>query len=138
MKGFLQRILQDFMKKNDTWNIRRLVDESFVPSAQQTSILYCRLSDFRRASMTINAPPDSICDNHTTPSYEARISNGLSFSEIQLLNSWVCIFTRHFFNFQYIKRTSQVIFENFQLYLCMFDIFGVWKNVYLLHTSISM
>ena len=29
------------------WNIRRLVDESFVPSAQQTSILYCRLTDFR-------------------------------------------------------------------------------------------
>ena len=46
LKGFLQRILQDFMKKNDTWNIRRLVDESFVPSAQQTSVLYCRLTDF--------------------------------------------------------------------------------------------
>ena len=33
------------MKKN-TWNIRRLVDESFVPSAQRTSVLYCRLTDF--------------------------------------------------------------------------------------------
>jgi hypothetical protein len=32
LKGFLQRILQD-LKKN-TWNIRRLVDESFVPLAQ--------------------------------------------------------------------------------------------------------
>ena len=33
------------MKKN-TWNVRRLVDESLVPSAQQTSVSYCRLSDF--------------------------------------------------------------------------------------------
>ena len=30
----------------NTWNVRRLVNESFVPSAQQTSVLYCRLSDF--------------------------------------------------------------------------------------------
>ena len=41
----MQRILQDFMKKNNTWNIRRLVDESFVPSAQRTSVIYCRLTD---------------------------------------------------------------------------------------------
>ena len=33
------------MKKN-TWNVRHLVDESFVSSAQWTSVLYCRLSDF--------------------------------------------------------------------------------------------
>ena len=35
------------MKKNNTWNIRHLVDESFVPVNQQTSVLYCRLSDFK-------------------------------------------------------------------------------------------
>ena len=34
-------------KKNNAWNIRRLVNESFVPPSQQTSILYCRLSDFK-------------------------------------------------------------------------------------------
>ena len=33
------------MKK--TWNIRRLVDDSFVPANQRTSVLYCRLSDFK-------------------------------------------------------------------------------------------
>ena len=45
--GFLQRILQDFLKKkNNTWNIRRLVDESFVPLAQRTNISNCRLTDF--------------------------------------------------------------------------------------------
>ena len=37
--------IRNYEKKN-TWNVRRLVDESFVPSAQRTSILYCRLSDF--------------------------------------------------------------------------------------------
>ena len=54
MRGFLQRILQDFMTKNITWNIRRLVDESFVPSAKQTSVLYCRLTDFY-ASPKVNS-----------------------------------------------------------------------------------
>ena len=35
MKQFLHRILQEIMKKNHTWNIRRLVDESFVPATQR-------------------------------------------------------------------------------------------------------
>ena len=47
MKGFLQRIWQDFMKKNDTWNIRLLVDDLFIPSSKQPSVIYCRLTDFR-------------------------------------------------------------------------------------------
>ena len=34
-------------KKNNAWNITRLVGESFVPANQQISISYCRLSDFR-------------------------------------------------------------------------------------------
>ena len=34
-------------KKNNAWNIRRLVDESFVQANQRTSVLYCRLSDFK-------------------------------------------------------------------------------------------
>ena len=33
--------------KENTLNVIRLVDESFVPSAQLTSVLYCRLSDFK-------------------------------------------------------------------------------------------
>ena len=37
--------IRNYEKKN-TWNFRRLVDESFVPSAQRTSVLYCRLTDF--------------------------------------------------------------------------------------------
>ena len=38
--------IRNYEKKN-TWNVRRLVDESFVTSAQRTSVVYCRLSDFR-------------------------------------------------------------------------------------------
>ena len=34
MKGFLQRILQEIMKKNNALNIRRLVNETVVPSTQ--------------------------------------------------------------------------------------------------------
>ena len=37
------------MKKNNAWNIRRLVDESFVPASQRTIVLYCRLTDFKIA-----------------------------------------------------------------------------------------
>ena len=33
------------MEKN-TWNIKCLVDDSFVPLAQRTSVLYCKLTDF--------------------------------------------------------------------------------------------
>jgi hypothetical protein len=33
-------------KKNNAWNIGRLVNESFVPANQRTTVLYCRLSDF--------------------------------------------------------------------------------------------
>ena len=38
MKVFLQRILQEIMKKNNTWNIKHLVDDSFVPSTQRPSV----------------------------------------------------------------------------------------------------
>ena len=34
------------MKKIYTWNIKRLVDESFIPATQQPSVLYWRLLDF--------------------------------------------------------------------------------------------
>ena len=35
------------MKKKNTWNIRRLIDDSFVPSARRTSVLNCKSLDFR-------------------------------------------------------------------------------------------
>ena len=34
------------MKKNNTWNIKRLVDNSFDPFSKQPSVLYCKLTDF--------------------------------------------------------------------------------------------
>ena len=48
LQGFLQRILQEILKKNNsTWNIRCLVDNAFVPFSKQPSILYCKLTDFK-------------------------------------------------------------------------------------------
>ena len=44
---FAKNFERFYEKKNNTWNIRPLVDELFVPTAQQTSVLYCRLTDFR-------------------------------------------------------------------------------------------
>ena len=44
-KGFCKKL----WKNNNTWNIRHLVDESFVPASQQTSVLYWRLTDFYSA-----------------------------------------------------------------------------------------
>ena len=46
IKDKLKRFMQRIMKKNKTWNIRRLVDETIIPSTQQPSVLYWRLSDF--------------------------------------------------------------------------------------------
>ena len=37
--------IRNYEKKN-IWNFGSLVDKSFVPWAQRTSVLYCRLSDF--------------------------------------------------------------------------------------------
>ena len=43
--NFSKRSCKKLWKKNNTWNIRRLVDESFVPAFQRTSVLYWRLTD---------------------------------------------------------------------------------------------
>ena len=32
-------------EKKNTWNIRRLVNDSFVPSSKRPSVLYCKLTD---------------------------------------------------------------------------------------------
>ena len=45
-KDFCKELCKKSWKKNNTWNIRCLVDDSFVPSSKQTSVLYCRLTDF--------------------------------------------------------------------------------------------
>ena len=38
--------VRTFSKKPTIYNIRRLVDESFVPASHRASVLYCRLSAF--------------------------------------------------------------------------------------------
>ena len=46
MKAKSFESIKIIMKKN-TWNVRLLVDEPFVTSNQQTSVLYCRLPDYK-------------------------------------------------------------------------------------------
>ena len=57
LKGFFSKNFARFYEKKNIWNIRRFVDESFVPSAQQTSVLYCRLKDF----MSSQEPDCDVC-----------------------------------------------------------------------------
>ena len=47
IKSFECPKAKETTKRNNAWNIRCLVDESTVPSAQRTSVLYCRLLDFK-------------------------------------------------------------------------------------------
>ena len=42
MKGFLQRILQKIMTKNNTWNIRYLVNETINPATQRITLKIVR------------------------------------------------------------------------------------------------
>ena len=45
-KDFCKEFRKKSWKNNNTWNIRLLVDDSFVPSSKQPSVIYCRLTDF--------------------------------------------------------------------------------------------
>ena len=47
-KKFCTEFSKKLWKKNNTWNIRCLVNESFVPATQQASILYWRLTDLQK------------------------------------------------------------------------------------------
>ena len=43
-KDFCKEFCNKSWKKNNTWNIRLLVDNLFVPSSKQPSVIYCRLT----------------------------------------------------------------------------------------------
>ena len=51
-----------------TWNIRRLVDDSFIPANQKTSVLYRRLSDIK-AQLQITLKPTPL--SSTLPNKKA-------------------------------------------------------------------
>ena len=67
-KGFCKEFCKILWKN---WNIRRLVDESFVQWAQRTSISYCRLTYFWSGLVSWNGPrrclvSDPIFLSHTS------------------------------------------------------------------------
>ena len=49
------------MEKKNTWNVRCLVDESFVPLNKQTSVLYFRLSDFYMPTVVFQTSHSRTC-----------------------------------------------------------------------------
>ena len=43
--------MKKYLEHPTTWNIRHLVNETFVPSAQRTRVLYFRLTDLYRSKL---------------------------------------------------------------------------------------
>ena len=80
-KGFCKEFCKILWKQNNTWNINRLADESFVPSAQQTSVLYCRLTDFKCSP---NLPMCTVLSRHQSRCRWSRSAIGTPFSHFSL------------------------------------------------------
>ena len=95
------------MKKN-TWNVRHLIDESFVPSAQRTSvILCCRLSDlwwgnklcFQTKQHISNIPWKScIILKHQVPKISFHPYNYAVSSDVSLYILLLCLLEVPIFN----------------------------------------
>ena len=66
---------------NTTWNIRLLVDDLFVPSSKQPSVIYCRLTDFY--SHFMKCPFMKEC-NYTPSDLQPQYSNRV-FGNVYLL-----------------------------------------------------
>ena len=49
---FCRELCKILWKNNNTWNVRQLVDKLFVPLAQRTNVLYCRLTNFTSISLS--------------------------------------------------------------------------------------
>ena len=46
---------KNFAKNHEknTWDIRRLVNDSFIPSSKRPSVLHCKLTDFFSMSLKV-------------------------------------------------------------------------------------
>jgi hypothetical protein len=76
---------RNYEKKN-TWNIRRLVDQSFVPLAQWTSVLYCRLSDLRENKTNKSEP---IAEKKKVEKKRKKVKERLGKWKIVLQEDWM-------------------------------------------------
>ena len=50
---FAKIFARNYEKKNNIWNIRHLVNESFVPATQRPSILYMKIVGFHVSLATM-------------------------------------------------------------------------------------
>ena len=73
---------RNYEKKNNTWNIKCLVDESFVPATQRSSILYSRLSDFRFQSLWLARSIPKSESRHTKALWHLRLCLCLTVAKI--------------------------------------------------------
>ena len=71
-KDFCKEFCKKWRKKN-TWNIRSLVDDSFGPSSKATSVLYCRLTDFKFSKLDLR--PHSLSGCKINLEMNGRITN---------------------------------------------------------------
>ena len=102
--GFLEAPLvrQADGELKNTWNVRRLIDESFVPSAQRTSVLYCRLSDLwwgNKLCFQTNIPWKScIILKHQVPKISFHPYNYAVSSDVSLYILLLCLLEVPIFN----------------------------------------
>ena len=54
-KDFSKEFCKKLWKKNESWNIRRLVAGSFVQTNQRPSVIYHRLTDFYTSCLSSSA-----------------------------------------------------------------------------------
>ena len=89
--------IRNYIKKK-TWNVRRLVNESFVPSAHQTNVLYWRLTVFYPGSpgqgllVCLTWPARSIIGIYRErifPLFSSKpIKMFMQYDDVGVLKSW--------------------------------------------------
>ena len=118
------------MKKNNAWNIRRLVDESFVPLTQRPSILYWRLSDFRKCLESKYASIHMVGRSKLFRSTSWQAVLPQIFTRITLLSSLVaianCLCCLQVFGcFSIVQNTlSEIKYHSNSLMLIFYSILG--------------
>ena len=91
MKGFCKKS----WKKNNIWNIRRLVDDSFVPSSKRPSIWYCKLTNFNwersRQKLTFSLYKNCTCTNWPASKIQNYlvVLHKLRLNGLHSQNSWL-------------------------------------------------
>ena len=111
---FAKNFVRNFEKKN-TWNIRCLVVESFVPATQRTSVFYWMLSDFKKAqgiSLKIQNWVNSPNEKWRELSFGFQLENRNSISLHQFNGDLLAIVGHHgYTEDQFIQKVTKSLFK---------------------------